>query len=50
MVAVSAAAGPAVSNDLATILAGRDTRWYKGHLLKLTLALVRVTFKFFADG
>lgn len=37
---VAAAGGGAISSDLAMLLAGRDTRWWKGHLLKLNLILV----------
>jgi hypothetical protein len=33
-------AAQAVLTDLLTILAGRDTRWYKGSLLKLNILLV----------
>jgi hypothetical protein len=34
-----------VSSDLDGILAGRDTRWYKGYHLKLTLILVSLVVK-----
>lgn len=37
---VAAAGSSGVSSELATILAGRDTRWYRGHLLKLTIILL----------
>lgn len=39
-VSTGAAAGPAVSGELAALLAGRDTRWYKGNLARLTVGIV----------
>lgn len=37
---VVAATGAGVSSDLQMLLAGRDTRWYKGYHLKLNIILV----------
>jgi hypothetical protein len=38
---VAAAGGGGVTTELASLLAGRDTRWYKGFYLKLNIMLVR---------
>lgn len=40
MVLVVGNGGAGVSMDLQTLLMGRDTRFYKGHLAKLNLIIV----------
>lgn len=37
---VAAISSSGVTTELTNILAGRDTRWYKGHYLKLTFILL----------
>ncbi|BEI94755.1 uncharacterized protein CcaverHIS019_0703360 [Cutaneotrichosporon cavernicola] len=47
---VAAAGGGGVSNELAGLLAGRDTRWYKGYHLKLNIMLLLILITSMTNG
>lgn len=51
MGAFSGAAGATLENDhMKTLIEGRDTRWYRGHLAKLNLILALLTLASAGNG
>ncbi|KAL7418331.1 hypothetical protein Q5752_006789 [Cryptotrichosporon argae] len=50
MVGVGAIAGGGMSSDLQALLAGRDTRFYRGHLLRLTCIIFLVLITSMTNG
>lgn len=50
MVAAGAARGGLVSEDLASILAGRHIRWFQGHYLRLTMICILILITSMTNG